>query len=432
MERGLGGEVKHLLLLCLLLLSLTACNLITTTAPTPTPQATTSAPTKLTIAYVENGNLMLWQEGDSLPRRIASGGVIRPYLAPDGANVVFTRGPQNLEESLWVVDSNGTSEQELVGRDDFVPRRGGTGLVGQVVWLDERILYYNTLERVEGEAGIHANDDLYRANIRTREVALILNPGDGGRITLSPNRQQIAVVYPGTYGVQDGRIRVVDLLGQEQGNLLFFEGVSTASEYNFYPSIFWLPDSSAVYTAIPDKDVVYDESKPTQLWRLPVDIPQNREMMGTATTSFFALPQWSATGEYIAYLQRVGDPTSNRFELEIAATNGANAMSYVTGNAGFFEPAQWIPDTNRFVYAHGNPGTYWMGAPGETPQRLPNERELMITPLFLDSSTYIFVTPPTSTGSQIRYARLDQIGADSTLLVETTIPYPAFDAVIGN
>jgi hypothetical protein len=53
---------------------------------------------------------MVWQTGDTIPRRVASGGVVQPYIAPDGEHIVFTRGPNGATETLWVVDILGTAE----------------------------------------------------------------------------------------------------------------------------------------------------------------------------------------------------------------------------------------------------------------------------------------------------------------------------------
>ena len=86
-----------------LLLLLTACNLIqSNTASTPLPTADKTA--VLTVAWVEAGNLVVWRQGDSLPRRIASGGVVRPYLAPDGQHVAFTRGVKYGDSERNVLD----------------------------------------------------------------------------------------------------------------------------------------------------------------------------------------------------------------------------------------------------------------------------------------------------------------------------------------
>jgi hypothetical protein len=398
----------------------------------PASNATTTAVPNdgtLVVAWVEAGNLVLWRDGDTIPRRIASGGVIRVYLAPDGEHVVFTRGPQGTEETLWVVDAAGAAEQQLVGPKDVRPVRTGKPLIGQVEWYDANVLYFNTL--LQTDNGVQAQNDLYRANVRTREVALILPRSEGGQFAISPDRQHIAVAYPGTYGRQDGRIKVIDPLGaQPARNLLFFIGVSTGSEYGFYPPSFWEPDNSAVRVVIPDKDSLYaDHAQPVELWRLPIDNPSGRQQLGIVTASFFGLPKWSSDMSKLTFLQRVGDPTSNQFELFVADGDGKNPISYATGHVGAFEPARWIPGTTYFVYASGDPGSYWLGAPGQPPNRLPNAGEPMFTPLFTDKSVYVFATPPGSS-VQLRYAHIEALGAASSPIAFLSAPLSVYDAVV--
>ena len=98
-----------------LLLLLTACSLSANQAHaalTPTLPAAPAAP--LTVAWAENGDLMTWTSANPTPRRIASGGVIRPFLAPDGAQVAYLRGPEGQAFSLWISDTPGSTERQLL------------------------------------------------------------------------------------------------------------------------------------------------------------------------------------------------------------------------------------------------------------------------------------------------------------------------------
>lgn len=330
---------------------LVGCNLTNTSEPTQSTN-TTDAP-YLVVAWVQDGNLVVWQEGDSLPRRIASGGVIKPYLAPDGRTVAFTRGPNGAPETLWVVDVAGTAEQQVVGDERPRNYQPGRQQVGDIAWFDESVLYFNTLQQA---TPIFApRNDLYRANVRTREVSLILPAGEGGRMSISPNQEWIAVVSPGTYGRQDGRISVVDPLAlQSARNLLFYVGVATGSEAVFYPPVQWLPDSSAVMAAIPDSDLIYSDTAeadvvpPTRIWQLPIATPSDRQLLNSLRTSFFGLPRWSPDTTAMTYLQRV--PGSNMFTLFVADQTGGNGLAFLTGEIGAIEQPHWLPDSQRFRY----------------------------------------------------------------------------------
>ena len=152
---------------------LVGCNL---NQSQPVAQATVSADVQgLVVAWVEAGNLVVWREGETLPRRVASGGVIQPFISTTGEFVAFTRGPVGLPESLWVVDINGSTEQQLVGDGTLRGFRSGQSMIGDVQWLDGAVLYFNTFNR--NALGAEPLNDLYRANARTRQVSLILPSG---------------------------------------------------------------------------------------------------------------------------------------------------------------------------------------------------------------------------------------------------------------
>ncbi len=413
-------------LLFSLFLLLNACTLAQQPTAAPTPVVSSA----FTVAWIENGDLMSWQQSTGEVRRIASGGVVHPYIAPDGQNIAFTRGPQGVAESLWVVDTVGTAEQEIASRNNGIrPVAAGRPLVGQVGWLDDDTLFFNTLAQTTND--LSARDDLYRAEIRTREVSLILPPTEGGAFTFSPDRQLMVTVYPGTYNRRDGVIRVLDPLGQSQDNLLFFDGVSTGASYKFYPEIFWMPDSSAVLVALPDPDLVYDESAvpATELWRLPVETPSDREQIGTVEASFFGLPRWSWDTAAIVFMRRAQGATDNTFELYIADTNGDNAQLYATGEAGNLQPPQWIDDTANFAFQQDD--ALWLGSPNAAPQRLPNDTEPALNPVFAGDGLYVFAAFNSAGQVELHYASLDMIGQPSTLITTVGDEVPVFDAVTG-
>ncbi len=410
---------------CGLVLFLSGCNLSETPSQTPLPAAANTP--KLVVAWVEAGNLMVWQQGETLPRRVASGGVVRPYIAPDGQQVAFTRGPNGAPDSLWMVDINGTAEQKLVGDGSPSRYREGQMQIGDVVWYDNTILYLNTL--AQATPAFKPVNELYRANTRTREVALLLNPGEGGRISISPDKQQIAVVYHGTYGRQDGRIRVIDPLAQSDPvDLLYFIGVASGSHLAFYPEVYWLPDSSAVLAAIPDADLIYsdtaaaDEVPLTRLWRLPVATPSDRELIGSVRASFFGLPRWSNDASQMTYVQR--QPGTNDFTVLLANTSGEATTPYLSGEAGTLEQPTWIPASTQFFYTLSNAGSVYRGALDT--DATPLSPEVVFTPLFVSTDMFVFATPAAvaADGVQLRYARL----GEASQPIGSTPKIPLFDA----
>lgn len=413
---------KHIFFIVGFIFVLTGCNL-----DQARPQPKIAATESLIVAWVDGGNLIVKRSDEAVPRRVASGGVIRPYLSPDGERIAFTRGPNGHAETLWVVDSAGVTETLLVG--DGNPRifRDGQSLVRDVVWFDETVLYINTLTTIA--FGTVFNDDLYRVNTRTREIALILPASEGGRIFMSPDGESIVTVSAGTYGRQDARIRVVDPLAIDGAtNLLFYIGVATGSETVFHPRPQWLSDSQSLIVAIPDADLIYSETDaadtvpPTRLWQLPVDTPSNRNLLGSVRASFFGLPVWSDDVSQMVYLRR--GPQSNTFTIVLADTNGDNPIDYLSGESGTIEQPQWLPNSTKFMYTSENPGHVMLGERDTEPQ--PLSQEAVFSPQFVTDDLYVYVTSAEEQ-FQMRFSRIDQQSVD---IGNAGATIPLFDAVL--
>ena len=375
----------------------------------------------LVTAWAEGGNLYVWQTGDVFARRVASGGVIQPFIAPDGARIAFTRGPAGAPDSLWLVTTDGALEQQLVGEGK--PATYFQAQMGQVVWWDATTLYFNTLKRdVPASTPRH---DLYRANVITRDVSQILAPGEGGRITFSPNHDKIALVSAGDYGKHNGRIRVIDPLAQQPAiDLLFFTGVATGAHSGFYPPIAWVEDEGALLAAIPDKDVLYgeDEGKEvpeTVIWRLPLATPSDREMVGAIPASFFGMPRWSEDGGHMVYLTRTDGET---FQIMLADAIGENAFEIDSGKAGEIEMPAWIPGTTQFFYSKGQAGQVLIASLDELPHALRDE--LTLAPDFVTPTQIVYMT-----SHEDRYDLRTTVSDQSAQLISELGGLVVFDAV---
>jgi len=387
-----------------MILILTACNLAET-ATTPIQPSPPSDTPHLVTAWAEGGNLYVWQTGDSFARRVASGGVIQPFVSPDGVRIAFTRGPAGAPDSLWMVSTDGALEQQLVG--DGKPATYREAQMGQVVWWDATTLYFNTLKRaVPASTPQH---DLYRANVVTRAISMLLGPGEGGRISLSPKREKIALVSAGDYGKHNGRIRViVDPLAQQPSvDLLFFTGIATGAHSGFYPPITWTDDESALLAAIPDQDLLYSEDEAadvpeTVIWHLPIETPSDRKTVGTIPASFFGMPRWSDDGTQMLYLTRTDTDT---FQIMLADATGENAVDIDAGKTGEIDMPTWISGTHQFFYSKGKAGNLLIGARDELVH--PLRDETILAPNFVTATQFVFMAPQDS-AYQLRSAVSDQ------------------------
>jgi len=152
LSEGRTGAMKSGLrdIFLLSVVFLAACNFRFTPTATPQPTPTPPPPLRLTIAYLERGNLYLWREGDSAPQLITTNALSPIALAPDGQHVAFTRGQDGLQQTLWVVSADGAFQQELVEIGDIPAQRSATPIINTVDWLNERAVYFNTAQVFRG------------------------------------------------------------------------------------------------------------------------------------------------------------------------------------------------------------------------------------------------------------------------------------------
>ena len=168
----------------------------------------------------------------------------------------------------------------------------------------------------------------------------------------------------------------------------------------------------ALLVAIPDADLIYEDTAETEdvpitrLWRLPIDTPSNRELLGSLRSSFFGLPRWSDNRAAMVYLQRV--PQSNRFTIYTADMTGENALEILEGEAGTIELPAWIPGSEQFVYSLDEPGRVFVGSAGAEGELLTEE--VVFAPKFVTNDLYVFATTAAvaADGIQMRYARIGE------------------------
>lgn len=365
--------------------------------------------------------LFVWHQGDESPRQIDVA-ANNFYLSPNGQHIAIPVWDEDKGGGLSIIDTATGDQQQVViieKQSDGIPI-----LPSDIAWMGESDLYLNTI--TNPSYGANIRDDLYRVDLQTMQVEQIFSPGEGGRFSLSPNGQWIAITYPGTYGNRDGRISILNTVTLEKRDIFSFVGVSTGSEYRFYPAVYWQSDSAAFRVAIPDADLIYDEiNKQTELWRMTID--GVTQQIGIVPASFFGQPRWSDDASQITYLRRVGKIEDNQFELIIADGNGENSTTYLTGQSGLFEPPQWIPGTTRFGYTFGEPGIYWIGERGQTARRFPNENEKAFIPLFVNDFM-IFSTASSDNGIELRYLRVDE--TETHLIADVDTPYPVYKATL--
>jgi hypothetical protein len=410
--------------LLLLVVALAACAPSTSDrAPTATPTVPASADAPLTVAWAQGGDLFVWRSSDAQTRRIASGGVIRPFISPDGDWVAYVRGPGGDPRALWLSDAPGANERQLVDAT-ALPGQPDPRHVDQVVWAaDSGAIFLNTLT---GEGmDLRPADDLWRVDAPTGAVERLLADGAGGRIDSGPDGAWLALAAAGEYAQPGepsrapGVIAFYDLTARERHVALEFPAVATASQRRWYPEPRWMPDGSGVRVAIPAADLVYGEGT-TALWHLPVS--GEAVQIGQADADFFGLPEHSADGAWIAYLQRRTAPDQPTLTLMIARGDGSDPAPYAEGIIGDLGLPRWLETSAQFVYRNGD---WFTGGPGGDPARFPAEDLSVSEIVWADARTYVF-SAPAGEGFSLHFGMLDVPTRPQPIV---TLPvYPVFDA----
>lgn len=380
------------------------------------------------VAYVYNDGLWLWQ-GEKA-ERIAEGNIYQVTLSPSGQRIAYAR-----DNALWLAE--GQNPRLLIELD--APHH-----VYQLTWRDADTLYFNTRFVREGEmVGVEYANDLWRVDIGKNgdEVAQLLAPGAGGRFTISPDGEHIALVTPGVYGDENkpGKIHIIDPDGKNRAKVFSYPAVSTGSQYAFYPTPHWQPGSDALRVAVPDPDAVYalGETPLVVLWEID---DGSAEPIDEVPADYFSVLHnpafWSPDGSRIAYMKRVGRLYENQMALCTAAVGTDAVTCSDEGYIGGFVPMTWSR-SGDFIYREDVEygAIMWQVVPGEEPQRFPGEPAYRAM-VWVDEETYVYstteISPVPETGqSSSTYLKFKRLGEDAQTIAEFEDgAWPEFSAVM--
>jgi hypothetical protein len=385
-------------------------------------EESSTLPDNLVVAWIDNGDLYV-RAGENSPVQLTTvGDVMFPYLSPDASRIAYVQGENGLPTSLSIIDISDIAVPQPIALDPIAMDTPEKPHLNQVAWMDDQTLYFNTAPAPS--YGLTYNDDLWRVDTETGEVVSLLPAGEGGMFSPSPDGNWIALANPGTYDHAEGRIRLMNVETGALQTVLSFPAVSTASEYQFYPGLFWEADSSAVRAAIPDRDLIYTEadSPPVKLWRLSTD--GSSQPLGSVQAGYFGLPRWSDDANHLIFLSQVGDPADNQFDLMLAEGNGENPVSYVDVKANTLGLIGWIPASQQFTYIQGIADTYWLGELDAQPISFAQH---MFAPTFLEDAQVVYASAYQNP-FELRYTRA---GTNQSILIATVNnSYPIFDAVL--
>jgi hypothetical protein len=317
------------------------------TSPPPATQAPPPTPAALRVAFNDGNKLKLWTEGVGVTTLYTGDRVERLVLSDDGQVVAFTTLSMDWDfTGLWAARTDGSTVQRLVDAptmNTFNSNPSALGAVpNQLAFIPgTRSLAFNTRLTFEGP-GLLIQDDLRILNTNTGVLSTLLDVGLGGMFYYSPDGSQIALSTPTSISLinADGTNR--------RDGVLTYPAVITYSEYQWYSFPKWWPDSSQLSVVIPSADPMAAGASMT-VWNIPTN-GTPPIFLGTYTTDmalFGAETLISPDMSMVAYLQRVGLPQDNTWDLHIAELNGASDVVFTTGNLRFME---WSPDSGWFVF----------------------------------------------------------------------------------
>jgi len=316
-------------------------------APAYTP------PRALQVAYIKDGNVYVWTEGESSVGLTNTGDAIQVSISDDGQIIAYQRRDPNdyFTSELWAVNTIGpTNARVLVSQAEMdalkaaSPYSTARGMsIDLLKWQPKsHDLYYSTVPVFEGP-GYSPSADMRAINLDSMEKSTIFDFGQGGLFYFSPDGNQVALSSP-------DHISLANADGSNlRANVLTFPLVGTFSEYQYRPHPYWAADSGSLRVTIPPEDTMAQPTPPTGLWQIPTD-GSPAVQLGSIPAVPFAWPDnaFSPHLDRVAYVKTAGNPGENQRELHVANADGSGDYIFVAGGSMVF--VNWTPDGTRFVY----------------------------------------------------------------------------------
>ncbi|MBN1536845.1 MAG: hypothetical protein JW908_08950 [Anaerolineales bacterium] len=345
--------------------------------------------TVLSVAYVKDGNVWLWQKGGAALPLTSSGNVSRLILSTDGKVVAFERTIDDQHSELWSVNSDGSGEHQLISVDEF-------NNFDRDKWLEyskslvpyhfdfipnTHILAYNTRQTFEGP-GLVIFDDLRLVNTDTHEKMTLLPSGQGGEFVYSPDGQEIAIST-------STKISLVHTDGTNRREVLNYTMIATYSEYSYYAAPIWAADSSSLRVAIPPADPLGDPRQPTTLWSIPVDGNPATQIGSIMAAPFSGVENaFSPDFSKIMYTSEITNSDQNLSDLHLADSNSANDITLLSNQYVAFN--NWAPDSQHFMIIAGEPSSVQLGDFQANFQPLTLDSDVVANVLWVDANRIIY------------------------------------------
>ena len=381
---------------------------------------TFTAPRALQVAYVKDGNVYIWTEGESSVGLTSTHDAVEVNISDDGQVIAYTRQDpiDDFAYELWAVNTSGpTNARLLVSQAEFEalkaasPYPDARSLIPDFFEFQPGThqLAYSTVPLFEGP-GYAPGEDLRLVNTDTLEKNTIFDFGQGGLFYFSPDGAQVALSSP-------DHISLANANGSNlRPNVLTFPLVGTYSEYQYRPRPHWAADSGSLRVAIPPEDTLATPIPPTKLWTIHVD-GSPATQIGTIFAIPFAWPDnaFSPTLDRVGYAMSIGEPTENRREIHIASSDGAENTVYAAGISAEF--LHWTPDGTRFVYVLDNGSEYgmYLGSISDGVSTITTAPNTIQQMRWVDNSRFLFLY---QTGN-VQELRISHVGGTNHAFIDS-------------
>ncbi len=243
----------------------------------PSPAAAPSNESGLTVAFVRDGNIQLWNESTGQIQTILdTGDVIAVTMSDDGQVIAFLRrsvvqlaaGEWFEQSALWAANRNGSNPRELVSAESLRQRlkaaeRDSTN-VPQMEWIPRthRLLFSGWKYIVQAEGESHAvPEGLYLADADARTDTILVPAGNNLHFVPSPDGGQVALMSPNSLGF-------INVDGSNQrSDVLTYSSLLLPGPV--FPTGVWTRDSRAFVITASFENT--SAGMNFTVWRVPVD-----------------------------------------------------------------------------------------------------------------------------------------------------------------
>ncbi len=342
-------------------------------------------PGLLRVAYAVGGQLRLWTEGVGEVVLHQGEPVADVLLSEDGWVIVFTtRDADYLFTGLWRVNADGSDLRRLLDAPALfslssTPSADGVAPYQMSFVPGSRSLAFNTRLVYMGP-GLVIQDDLRLVSTSSGELQTVVEAGQGGTFTYSPDGAQVALVSPTS-------VSLIDADGNNRrSNLVTYPMIMTYSEYQYYPQVTWEQDGSAFWVVVPSEDSLAPDAS-MAFWRVPVTggDPALRATYPFDLSLFFAGQVISPDLQKTVYLSRTA-PDANQWTLHVARLDGSADFPIRSGNLRF---ETWSPDSNWMTIEQD--GELLIGDPSGSFQSLAAEMSA-VEIQWVDADRFLFLS----------------------------------------